>query len=137
MATTKKKAATPKQARDDVFVSPESLPMEEEFYSGEPDDLDESELPKETMADFKDVFLKEVQAINNGSLLRGHIIKICDNEVYVDINFKTEGVVPLGEFTDDRKPPKAGDPVEVLVIKMDENIKALVTRTMCNSKSCL
>lgn len=109
-----------------VFVKPEDLPAEEEFYAGEPDDLDPEDLPKESMDDFKDLYLGDIRALNSGSLMRGRVIKIADSEVYVDINHKTEGLVPLSEFVNDERPPQIGDQLEVLVVKMEENDGSIV-----------
>ena len=104
-----------------IMLNPEDLPMEDEYYSGEPDDLDESELVSESMDDFKDEYLADIKSINSAALLSGSILKITDSEVYVDFKHKTEGVVPLSEFTYDKEPPINGDPIEVVVVKYDEN----------------
>ena len=111
---------------DSVFVNPEDLPEEDEFFSGEPEGLDEAELPEESMDDFRDQYLGDIRSINNGALLDGTIIKISDNEVYVDINHKTEGLVPLSEFVHDEDKPQLGDQLQVLVVKMEENDGSIV-----------
>ncbi len=74
---------------------------------------------EDSMSDFIDD-LADVQALNSGSLLKGTIIKISGGEVYVDVNHKTEGVIPLSEYSDGEK-PNIGDECEVLVVKTDEN----------------
>ncbi len=96
------------------FLTPEQL--QEFFYQ------DDDEAPVQGEASMSDYIndLEDVQALNSGSLLKGKIIKITGNEVYVDIAHKTEGVIPLGEYQDDA-PPAVGDECEVLVVKTDEN----------------
>lgn len=109
-------------AYDNPLISNlEDLPIEDEYYSGEPDDLDESELVGESMDDYKDEYLTDIKSINSAALISGSILKITDSEVYVDFKQKTEGVVPLSEFMYDKEPPAIDDKVEVVVVKYDEN----------------
>ena len=51
-----------------------------------------------------------------GELLRGHVLSITDNEVIVDVGYKSEGVVPIAQF---RQPDgsiqvKKGDEIDVM-----------------------
>ncbi len=41
--------------------------------------------------------------------LRGTVVSVTADAVYVDIGYKTEGVLPLAAFVRDKEPPKAGD----------------------------
>ncbi len=52
--------------------------------------------------------------IIEGSLVKGKIVRITTDEVYVDIGYKSEGVVPLSEFGD-RAEIKPGDEIDVLL----------------------
>ncbi len=99
----------------------EDVRDEEEFFCPEPVGVEPREEGAETMAQYLDDYLGDIKDVSVGTLLKGHVIKITPNEVYVDINHKTEGVVPIGEFEHDEEPPKVGDELEVLVVKMDEN----------------
>lgn len=50
-----------------------------------------------------------------GKPRQGAIIAVSADSVYVDIGFKTEGILPLAAFQNDREPPKAGDQLSVTI----------------------
>jgi small subunit ribosomal protein S1 len=47
--------------------------------------------------------------------LQGTVIAVSAESVFVDIGFKSEGILPLAAFAGDREPPKAGDRLLVSV----------------------
>lgn len=59
-------------------------------------------------------------------IVKGKVITINDNgEVFVDINYKADGIIPKGEFsydeyTDPRKEIKPGDTITCEVLKMND-----------------
>jgi len=61
---------------------------------------------------------KEVTA---GKVVKGRVIKITPTHVLVDIGLKSEGVIPIEEFTEAADPvkPKPGDEVEAVLEKTD------------------
>jgi small subunit ribosomal protein S1 len=61
---------------------------------------------------------KEVEA---GSVVKGRVIKITPTHVLVDINMKSEGVIPIEEFTEAAEPtrPKVGDEIEAVLERAD------------------
>ncbi len=63
--------------------------------------------------------------INEGEIIKGRIVTIGDNEVSVDIGFKSEGVVPLAEFT---RPDelKVGEEIEVFLESVENKEGQLV-----------
>lgn len=63
--------------------------------------------------------LKEDLSVNIGhnNIVRGNIINISDRDVFIDIGFKTEGIVPLTEF---KNPPIIGEEVEVIVERFED-----------------
>ena len=56
-------------------------------------------------------FSKETKKV--GGLVKGKVVAIEKDSVLVDIGFKSEGRVPLKEFTPPDKKPELGDEVEV------------------------
>ena len=54
---------------------------------------------------------KEIKKV--GSLVRGSVVAIEKDSVVIDIGYKSEGRVPLKEFTAPDKKPEVGDEVEV------------------------
>ena len=63
--------------------------------------------------------------INEGEIIKGRIVTIGDNEVSVDIGFKSEGVVPLAEFS---RPDelKVGEEIEVFLESVENKEGQLV-----------
>jgi small subunit ribosomal protein S1 len=54
-----------------------------------------------------------------GQIVKGTVIEVRPKEVLVDIGYKSEGVIPAGEF-DDIKTVKLGDEVDVLIEKLED-----------------
>ena len=50
-----------------------------------------------------------------GKAREGSVIAVSADTVYVDIGFKTEGILPLAVFQNDRQPPRAGDKLQVSI----------------------
>src|SRR5947209_8593811 len=86
---------------DDEGYSPDELEAMMEMYNG-------------TMA-----------SIDEGEIVKAHVLEIRDNMVVLDIGFKSEGSVPLEEFKDfpDLKP---GDEVEVLLEHLEDQEGSVV-----------
>ena len=61
-------------------------------------------------------------SLREGDVVRGTVVAVNDNEVVVDIGFKSEGIIPRGEFSDrsGQVMVKPGDEVDVLVERFDE-----------------
>ena len=55
--------------------------------------------------------------LNEGEIVPGKVIAITSNDVVVDVGYKSEGLVPIHEFTsrDDKLQVSVGDDVEVLL----------------------
>jgi small subunit ribosomal protein S1 len=60
--------------------------------------------------------------LREGEVVRGTVVAVTESDVVVDIGFKSEGMIPRGEFLDreGRVTVKAGDEVDVLVERFDE-----------------
>ena len=57
---------------------------------------------------------KSLAGIEEGQVVSGRILRITDKEVIIDVNFKSEGIIPLSEFKNvqDYKP---GDVIDVFL----------------------
>ncbi len=60
--------------------------------------------------------------LEEGSIIRGEVVKVGDEHVLVDVNFKSEGQISLAEFRDSEGNPTVvvGDKVDVFVVRKDE-----------------
>ncbi len=78
-------------------------------------------------------FYKEIKAVDlkEGKIVRGKVYKITGNEVILDIGFKSEGTIPIGQFKNCSE-VKTGDEFDVFLEKM-ENQDGLVV--LSKSKS--
>jgi small subunit ribosomal protein S1 len=92
---------------------PEEKPMETET---------EQELsPQEyehLLAQYEDSF----KNLQEGQIIRGRVLDITPSEVIVDIGYKSEGIIPVSEFTDfsGRVTVKPGDAVDVLLERTED-----------------
>ncbi|MEO8168857.1 MAG: S1 RNA-binding domain-containing protein, partial [bacterium] len=64
--------------------------------------------------DLKKLYEGSMGKISEGEIVNGRVVAIHDNEVSVDIGFKSEGTVPLAEFTN-KDTLKVGDQIEVFL----------------------
>jgi small subunit ribosomal protein S1 len=71
---------------------------------------------------FADLFEKSGNKIKEGELVRGRILAVDDDNVTIDIGFKSEGLVPTWEFMDEDGTLliKPGDSVDVLVEEAED-----------------
>ena len=82
-------------------------------------DDEESTYSEEEFKKFAQLYEQTFNEIKEGQIVRGRVLTITDNEVLVDIGFKSEGSVPIEEFGE---PPevKVGDTVEVFLDTLED-----------------
>ncbi len=66
--------------------------------------------------------------LREGSLVKGKVIKKSENQIYIDVGYKKEGIIPKDEvirynYLDSMQ---VGDEVEVFVKRLDENMEFIV-----------
>ncbi|MCU0425319.1 MAG: 30S ribosomal protein S1 [Candidatus Kapabacteria bacterium] len=66
------------------------------------------------------MFEKTLSTISENEIITGRIVAINNSEVAIDIGFKSEGIVPLSEFTN-RDELKIGDEVEVFLENIEDS----------------
>ncbi|MEW5774220.1 MAG: 30S ribosomal protein S1 [Thermodesulfobacteriota bacterium] len=61
--------------------------------------------------------------LGEGNIVKGEVVKIGDEHVLVDVNFKSEGQIPVHEFRDvaGELVVKVGDRVDVFVVRKNES----------------
>ncbi|MBC7766370.1 MAG: 4-hydroxy-3-methylbut-2-enyl diphosphate reductase, partial [Hyphomonadaceae bacterium] len=74
---------------------------------------------------FADLFENSLVILNTGEVVTGTVIRVTETEVFVDLGFKSDGLIRAGELTDDPAiRPKdfvqLGDKIEVFVIRVDD-----------------
>ncbi len=65
---------------------------------------------------------KSMRHLSEGEIVSGTVINITDNEVIVDVGYKSEGLIPIEEFKDysGNLTVEVGDEVEVLLEKTED-----------------
>ncbi|NQT82424.1 30S ribosomal protein S1, partial [bacterium] len=88
-----------------------SKPEESGRDPSDPATIDREELRK--------LYEESCAGIKEGAIVKGKIIKVTDGEVYVDIGYKSEGVVSLSEFSD-LEAVEAGQEVDVFLESVED-----------------
>src|SRR3989339_1967911 len=61
-----------------------------------------------------------IKSIEEGKVVKGRVVKMTKHEAYIDINFKSEGVVSMHEFKD-MADLKEGDEVDIFLEQVEDN----------------
>jgi small subunit ribosomal protein S1 len=85
--------------------------------------------------DMEKMYERSLRQIQEGELTRGQIIKIDEEQVLVDIGYKSEGIIPISEFKNSEGSLTAdvGDEVDV-VLERKEDDEGLVILSMEKAK---
>jgi len=79
--------------------------------------VNEGNKTEESMADFEELWSQNLVTAEIGRIYKGTIVRIDGKDVYLDIQAKNEGIVPLSEFSRDKLPPALGQEVDVMVVQ--------------------
>ena len=58
-------------------------------------------------------YLKNLEQLEEGQMIEGHVIQVTQDQVFINIGYKSEGKIPLEEFSEI---PKEGDIVQVILV---------------------
>jgi small subunit ribosomal protein S1 len=96
------------------------------FSSVTPDDIEKAKVKyqndqysPEEFATLAKLYSESFRDVKEGELVKGKIVRIQDDNVIVDIGFKSEGVIPKAEFTSDSE-IKVGQYVEVVLQSVED-----------------
>jgi small subunit ribosomal protein S1 len=86
--------------------------------------MDESEsLDESSQTQMQEEYLKALEQLEEGQIVTGTVIQVTADQVFVDVNYKSEGKIPIGEFD---QIPKIGDTVSVLLEKKENKYGEVV-----------
>lgn len=74
-------------------------------------------------ATFEELLENTLVTLRNGQVVTGKVIGVNEQEVYLNIGFKSDGTIPVEEFPEDKdgnRMVKIGDKVEAIVAKVSE-----------------
>ena len=93
------------------------------------EDLDTPEYSEEQMQEFTAMYEESFSGKNEGEIVQGRVVGIHPQEVLVDIGFKSEGAIPIREFSDPET-IAMGNEVEVFL----ENVEDLEGRVVLSKQ---
>jgi small subunit ribosomal protein S1 len=71
---------------------------------------------------FEKMFAESIENPEEGEIIHGEVIKVLKEYVAVNINRKSEGMLPLADLTEEeRQNLSAGDPIDVMVERYDSS----------------
>ena len=83
---------------------------------------------EESMADFEDLWSQNLVTAEIGRIYKGTIVRIEGKDVYLDIQAKNEGIVPLAEFSRDKLPPALGQVVDVMMVQILDDSTLILSK---------
>lgn len=94
-------------------------------------DLDGTEENIQDSNDFVELYEQSLKSIQEGKVVKGEIVEVDREYVLVDIGYKSEGQIRIGEFIDSggNLTAKVGDMVDVLLVrKEDKNGRIILSK---------
>lgn len=83
-------------------------------------DFEESYYKPGQVQEILKAYDKSLEGIEEGQVVRGRILRITDKEVIVDVNFKSEGIIPISEFKNVHE-FKPGDEINVFLEQVEDS----------------
>ncbi len=80
---------------------------------------------QENELSFEEAFESSMVTLKSGETAKGRIIGYNNAEIFVDLGYKSDGIIPVGEYSDDPdfKPEtsvKIGDEIEVFIVRVND-----------------
>lgn len=74
---------------------------------------------------FEEMLNESFKTLHNGSIVKGTVIRVTDNEVSVNLGYKADGIIEKSEYSNDstvdlKAEVKEGDEIEVFVVKIND-----------------
>jgi len=73
-------------------------------------------------AQMDEVYEERAETYEINEIVQGTVVRIDEDEVVVDIGYKSEGVVQRDEWEDDEDLPQVGDPIEVQLEEFEDEL---------------
>ena len=61
-------------------------------------------------------YLKSFKPLEEGQIVQGTVVQVTNDNVFIDIGYKSEGKIPVSDF---QTPPKVGDVIDVFLEKKE------------------
>ena len=92
--------------------------------------VSQSSQPKEDDMEFKELYEQSLNQLQYVDVARGKVVQIKDDMVMVDVGWKTEGFIPIGELKDAQGNIhlSVGDGIEVFIDKRDSDGNLILSK---------
>jgi small subunit ribosomal protein S1 len=96
-------------------------------------EMDESKNSADNIqTQLQEEYLKSLEQLEEGQLVDGSVIQVTPEQVFIDVGYKSEGKIPIAEFTEI---PKIGDVVSVILItKENKHGEVIVSKQKADIK---
>src|SRR5438874_5261168 len=83
---------------------------------------DSNDLENLGMEELLDIYEKRMSNFSEGDIVRGRVLKVTPSEAVVDIGYKSEGLLAIGEVTgyDNSVTVKPGDEIDVYLERLED-----------------
>jgi small subunit ribosomal protein S1 len=86
----------------------------------------------ENQTQMKEEFLQSFRQLEEGQLVAGTIVQVTNDQVFVDVGYKSEGKIPLAEFSE---VPQPGDAVSVIIVNKENKYgEVIVSKQKADEK---
>ncbi|MDR0403169.1 MAG: 30S ribosomal protein S1 [Treponema sp.] len=109
----------------------------EKIYEKDKQSMTQMEVGSDTnsgdiQSQLQEEYLKSLEQLEEGQLVDGYVIQVTPEQVFIDVGYKSEGKIPLSEFTEI---PKIGDPVSVILVsKENKHGEVIVSKQKADVK---
>ncbi|GHT64176.1 cytidylate kinase [Spirochaetia bacterium] len=106
--------------------------MEVDSDTSPQDESDGGKSAGNIQTQLQEEYLKSLEQLEEGQLVDGVVIQVTQDQVFIDVGYKSEGKIPIEEFTEI---PKVGDAVSViLVAKENKHGEVIVSKQKADVK---
>ena len=68
-------------------------------------------------------YMNSMNELQEGKIIDGKVIQVTADTVFIDVNYKSEGKIPINEFDEI---PKIGDDVKVVLVRKEDRYGNIV-----------
>ncbi|MDD3147394.1 MAG: (d)CMP kinase [Candidatus Riflebacteria bacterium] len=96
------------------------IPMEERMTEVKNTQQEQAESAEENQMTMEEALNGEFRTISRGAIVTGTVIEKNQSGIYVDLGYKSDGIVPIDEFDGEEAKYNVGDEIKVYVKKVDD-----------------
>ncbi|MDR2394039.1 MAG: 30S ribosomal protein S1 [Treponema sp.] len=126
---------TIEQVYDKVIenITIEGSPMAQMEVESDTSPMDESNNSADNIqTQLQEEYLKSLEQLEEGQIVEGNVIQVTQDQVFVDVGYKSEGKIPITEFAE---VPQIGDSVSVILItKENKHGEVIVSKQKADVK---